>query len=67
MKTKFKGCGHKPLSSSMSASSTGRAGRPSSRDIVRHHKAANIKSLGYTNFATDRPGKVRIKGKAPQP
>lgn len=41
-------------------------GRPTSQDIVKHHKAANIKNLGYTNFTSDRPGKVSIKGKAKQ-
>ena len=60
IKTKFKGCGHTPLSNSMSGNP---CGRPTSKDIVSHHKAANIKNLGYTNFASDRPSKPAIKGK----
>lgn len=56
MKTKFKGCDPSPLS-------WNEGGRPSSKDIVKHHKAANIKSLGYTNFTSERASKVGIKGK----
>lgn len=63
IKTKFKGAGHKPLSNAMSS---GVCGRPTSKDIVMGHKASNIKNLGYTNFRTDIPGKVTIKGKAKQ-
>lgn len=56
IKTKFKGANPSPLSWSD-------GGRPTSKDIVKHHKAANIKDLGYTNFTTDRPGKQAVKGK----
>lgn len=56
IKTKFKGADTSPLSW------TG-TGRPTSKDIVAHHKAANIKNLGYTNFTSDRPSKPSIKGK----
>ena len=41
-------------------------GRPTSRDNIKGHKVSNIKDLGYTNFSSDRPGKVSIKGKAKQ-
>ena len=59
MKTKFQGANPSPLS-------WNEGGRPTSKDVVQHHKAANIKDLGYTNFSTDKPGKVSIKGKARQ-
>jgi len=59
IKTKFKGVGHTPLSNPMASSICGRV---TSKDIVSGHKAAHIKNLGYTNFRTDRPGKVSIKG-----
>ena len=63
IKSVVNGAGHSPLRNSMSGNP---AGRPTSQDIVKFHKAANIKDLGYTNFTTDRPVKVSIKGKAKQ-
>jgi hypothetical protein len=58
IKTKFKGANPTHLEWGN--------GRPTSKDIVKHHKAANIKGLGYTNFTSDRPSKPTIKGKAKQ-
>lgn len=62
IKTKFKGAGHKPLNSAMASRV---AGRPTMKDIVKHPRP-DIKSLGYTNFSKNRPGKVSIEGKAKQ-
>ena len=56
IKTVVKGCNPSSLSWNEN-------GRPTSQDIVKFHKASNIKNLGYTNFTKDRPGKQAIKGK----
>ena len=50
------------LSTDTSSLSWG-SGRPTSRDAIKGHKASNIKNLGYSNFTSDRPTKVSLKGK----
>lgn len=59
IKTTFKGANSTPLKNAMASRV---AGRPTSKSIVRAHKAATIKTLGYTNFSFGRPNKVSISG-----
>ena len=56
MKTTFKKADTSPLS-------WNEGGRPTSKDIVKHHKMYHVKDLGYSNFTTDRPGKQSVTGK----
>jgi hypothetical protein len=59
IKTKVQGTSGKKLSSSFSGMV---AGRPTSKDIVSHHKAANIKNIGYTKFGHGTSKGPEVKG-----
>ena len=58
IKTVVSGIERKSLDNPMSS---GMCGHPISKDIVKNHKAANIKSLGYTHFGKGGHSKVSIK------